>query len=76
MEPTLDTITLELVDDVLAELEELAPTLEELVERASAVLNVVTWDEATEGQPEACERLYGRLLGLQRALVAATGSTA
>lgn len=71
MHPNLDTITLELVDDVLTELDALAPALEELAERAGAALFAVTWDEATEEQPESAERLHGELVRLSAELLRA-----
>ncbi len=71
MASNLNAITLELVDDVLAELEDLAPVLEELAERAGAVLNVSTWDETTEEAPAAVLRLHGTLRRLSGVLEAA-----
>lgn len=71
-----EALTLELCADVADELEALTPALAELVDRANALLAVVTWDDgAYEGQPEPSERLYGalrRLHGLVRPVIAGT----
>lgn len=67
----LNLLALELVDDVLAELEDLAPVLEELVERAEAVLNVAVWDEGAEEAPASVLRLHGELVRLAGVLTSA-----
>lgn len=65
----IDSIVLELAEEVRDELAGVLPDLGELVERAGALLSAITWrEEEGEAAPEVVEELLAPLRGLSRRL--------